>query len=206
MSSAWSSRVAQVVCFCAAVAVAGCGSDESKASQAAGGDGNDGPPGSGNSDSGGTEPGGSGEPGDFGSIWRRERAELTLIDAMSPAATKSIELDIPNKVTHDEYETDVELFEQIKDDQLIVYAHYDDSEIYYRVVSPLQQADDSYILQSSAGLSGMYSIEEGALKLSQTQATETQVVLSETFYENYTGDFPPADWPTEVVELEGATL
>jgi hypothetical protein len=205
MSSVWSSRALQIACLCTAVAIAACSSDKSKAPQASGGDASDGPSGSGNSDSGGTDSGGPGEPGDFGAIWRRASAELTLIDATNPAATKSINLDIPNKVTHDEYETDVELFEQIKDDQLIVYAHYEDAEIYYRVVTPLQKADDTYILQSGAGLSGMYSLEDGVLKLSQTQATETKVVLSETLYENYAGDFPPADWPTEVVELEGAT-
>jgi hypothetical protein len=206
MSSAWSSRAFQIACLCTAVTVIACGSDKSKASPAAGGDGTDGPPGSGNSSSGGTESGGPGEAGDFASIWRRSSAELTLIDAANPVATKSINLDIPAKVTHDEYATDVELFEQIKDEQLIVYAHYEDAEIYYRVVTPLQKADDTYILQSSAGLSGMYSLQDGALKLSQTQATEAKVVLSETLYEIYAGDFPPADWPTEVVELEGATL
>jgi len=206
MASSWRRAPLPILGFCLALSTIGCGSDDkSRAVPAVGGD-SDGPPGSGNSSSGGTDSVGPGDPGEFGSIWRRVSAEMTIVDAMNPTGVTSVDVDIPKKVTHDEYETDVEIFEQIADDQLIVYAHYDDSEVYHRAVYPLLKSDDSYVLQSSSGVSGVYALDEGVLKLTQTLGSDTKLVLSDTFYEKYSGDFPPADWPSAIYELEGATL
>ncbi len=206
MASSCSRPRLLVFALCVAVAATGCGSDDkSKAVPAVGGEG-DRASGSGNTSSGGTDSAGPGEPGEFGSIWRRATAELTVVDAMNPTATVNAKVDIPNKVTHEEYETDVELFEQIEDDELILYAHYDDAEVYLRVVYPLMKDDDSYVLQSSSGATGLYSLEEGVLKLTQTLTSDMTLVLSESHYQKYTGDFPPADWPTDLLELEGAAL
>lgn len=187
---------------CLLTVVLACSSSSSKSSPAAGGDGNDGPDGTGDAPGSGADGPGSGEPGDFGSIWRRVSAEVLTIEAGSGTGVpETSEIEFPAKVTDAQYETDVEVFEQLKDGELIVYAHYDDSQVYFRLRLPAQRLEDGYYRTSSDGSTSSYTLEDGALKLMQTQGSGTLAVITTTYYAKYEQDFPPADWPSEVVDV-----
>lgn len=185
--------VAGVVLF----ALLSCSSSSSKHAPGAGGDGND-HGGTGNTGAAG-EPD-VGQPGDYGSIWRRETAEILSIDSANPTPA-SVDIQFEEKVTDAQYETDVEVFEQIVDDELVVYAHYDDSEVYFRLRLPMTALDDGYYRTSRDGSTANYSLEDGNLKMMQTQGSGTLAVISTTYYVEYTDEFPPPDWPSAVVDV-----
>jgi hypothetical protein len=182
-----------------AVSVAACGSSGAPSSATGGAAGarDDGSPGSGNR--GGRS--GSGAKGDFDSIWRRSSAEVAALGTSVPSAVRETHLELPAKFEHPEYGTEVETFEQIKGDALIVYAHFDDSEVYHRLHFPLMGAGGSFTWIGK-NATGVYELHDGALRLTMTQQTNTAVIMTTTHYEPYTGDFPPPDWPTEAVDVE----
>ena len=80
--------------------------------------------------------------------------------------------------------------------------HLDDgSQVYFRLRLPMMALDDGYYRTSSSGNTANYSLEDGNLKMMQTQASGTLAVISTTYYVKYTGEFPPPDWPSEVVDV-----
>jgi hypothetical protein len=98
------------------------------------------------------------------------------------------------------------VFEQIVDDELVVYAHYDDSEVYFRLRVPLTALDDGYYRTSNSGSTANYTLEDGQLKMMQTLASGTVAIIETTYYVAYTDEFPPADWPSEVVDVARAEV
>jgi hypothetical protein len=176
-----------------------CGSSRASSSATGGAAGSpdDGSPGSGNR--GGLS--GSGAKGDFDSIWRRSSAEVAAVSTSAPVGVRETHLELPAKIEHPEYGTDVEIFEQIQGDALIVYAHFDESEVYHRLHFPLMGAGGSFTWIGK-NATGVYELNDGALRLTMTQQTNTAVIMTTTHYEPYTGDFPPPAWPTEAVDVE----
>lgn len=106
----------------------------------------------------------------------------------------------PGKVTDRMYDVEAEVFEQIDGGELVVYTHYDESEVYFRLRLPLLEQEDGYYRTTPTGFS-IYSLKDGALELMQTQASGETAVIGTTYYEKYTGDFPPPDWPSTVVDV-----
>lgn len=179
---------------CCTGALAACGS--SSGSSAANG-GSAGSP----DDAGSAGRSGSGAKAKFDSIWRRTSAEVVAISNDGGSFPEEKHFEMPAKIEHPEYETDVEIFEQIEGVTLIVYAHFDESEVYQRLRFPLMAAGNTFSWLGQNGVSGVYDVHDNALRLSMTQQTDMAVVLTTTHYEAYTGSFPPASWPKKVVDV-----
>jgi hypothetical protein len=185
--------------------VVACGGDDSsKAEPGVGGDGsgNTGNTGTGNTGSGNTGGNTSAENGEFGSIWKQLKSEVLVYDTESGGLPKNHELDMPALYPVPETDREVEMYVSIKDDQLVTYAFVQGTTSYYVVKSELLgSADDGYAF-SELGHSGNYLIDDGVLMRTDTFGSNTSFATTQTTYQKYTGDFPPQDWPTEVVELD----
>lgn len=187
-----------------------CGNSHGSKSPGAGGD--DGDPngagaGNGATGTGASDAGGQGSgpqnPGDFSSVWRPASAEHNVLDTTMPTAGKTFSVDVPERVqiNFPDIDQEVEFFQQFVDDQLIIFAYPVDGEVYYRLTRSAMQADDAYIV-SSGSAQNLFQIEDGVLTQTSTVAQGTQLVFTTTTFRKYEGDFPPADWPTEVVEMD----
>lgn len=195
MSKLWC-RALACVALCA---LAACGDDEgSKSAPGAGGEGSGGD-GGGNAPSSGAGRPGTGEPGDFDSIWVRASGELLTVDQANPVP-REVTFEYPGKVTDAQYGVDAEVFEQIDGGELVIYAHYDESEVYFRMRLPLMDLDGAYYRATATSTSN-YELEDGSLKLTQTQSSGNVAIIGTTYFEKYSGDFPPPDWPTTVVDV-----
>ncbi len=185
-----------------------CGNSHGSKSRGAGGDDNgagatgNGATGNGASDAGG-QGNGSQNPGDFSSVWRPASAEHNVLDTTMPTAGKTFSVDVPKRVqvNFPDIDQEVEFFQQFVDDQLIIFAFPVDGEVYYRITRSAMQADDAYVV-SSGSQQSIYQLEDGALTQTSTVAQGTQLVFTTTTFQKYESDFPPADWPTEVVEID----
>lgn len=184
------------------------GAGESNAGRG-GGSGLGGSSGRGGSSGGGNEAGeaagGSmnGPSGSFDSIWKQSRAEVMTFSLTSGTPTEAT-VDLPTLYPVPETDAEVEMYQSIRDGVLLTYAYVVDAPSYYLVKSPVTALDDSYYLALGT-MSGIYTVEDGVLTFATTFSTSVAVGSSTTRYEPYTGDFPPPDWPTEMVELDLTT-
>jgi hypothetical protein len=145
----------------------------------------------------GEAPTGSGK---FGAIWRQVSAELMVIDADTPIP-ELVSVEIPEAVPFPETESEVELYEQITDGRHVTYAYVVGAEVYYRITTPATEGDDAYSLQRGDAVS-LYTMEDGRLTASSTLSTGNGIVQVIATFEEYTGTFPPEEWPSEMVEGE----
>jgi hypothetical protein len=183
-----------------------CGTSHKSKATGAGGDGDE-PNGSGAASSGASDAGGQGNgpqsPGDFNSIWRPASAEHRVLDTATPTEGETVNVDVPKRVqvNFPDIDQEVEFFQQFVDDQMITFAYPVDGEVYYRITRSAMQADEAYIVTSGSA-QNIFQIEDGVLTQMSTLAQGTQLVFTTTTFQKYEGDFPPADWPTEVVEMD----
>jgi len=144
----------------------------------------------------------SGAKGNFDSVWHASNGTVAVVP-VNGAFPKEVDVDLPDKIMHPDYETDVEIFEQLQGETLVVFAHFDGSEVYHRLRFPLTSFGTSSLTWiTTSGASAVYSLESGRLKRTMTQQTETEIMLSTTYYDAYSGDFPPEDWPSKVLDVE----
>lgn len=197
-----------------------CGGDDSSDEDDGGasGESNAGRGGSatgGRSGSGGTSGGGNeaGEAsggslnspsGSFGSIWKQSQAEVMTFSVSGGGLPTEATVDLPALYPVPETDAEVEMYQSIRDGVLLTYAHVVDAPSYYLVKSPVTALDDSYYLALGT-MSGIYTLEDGVLTFATQFSTSVAFGTSTTRFEPYTGDFPPPDWPSEVVELDLTT-
>lgn len=208
--------IASITAVAVCVAVA-CGSDdgpsgprEGEGGERASGGARPSSGGSDSSGSGGDAPvdvptdGGSGPstPGDFSSVWQAESAEMMFFDPQNPAGLETHTLDIPAKVEGPGDGREVELYLRFEGEQLITYAYSDGDPVYYRFSRPAIAADDFYSVSSDEALHS-YTIEDGKL-LDTAQQSFGAVwgAFTTTTYRKVDGEFPPNDWPDQVVSYE----
>ena len=175
---------------------AGCGGSGSAGSGAGastGGDGN-------GASSGGDTGSGTTTTGDFSAIWQQKSAKVQLTDSDAPAVPQLGTVQLPSKVTYEEYGEDLEIFEQLTADQLVVYANAGGS-AYYRVTRPALKSKDTYSLIDGSNVM-LFEIKAGVLEETQIRTLGSKAAFTTVTFEKYAGDFPPADWPTDVVEID----
>ena len=182
------------------------GSDSNGGSDSAGGSGgapNDG--GGGDTSSGGSGgSGGSSTPGDFSSVWQADSVELLLYDATGGIESQTVEM--PAKVESPVDGREVEFYVTFEGEQRITYAYTEGDPAYYRLLeTAISVSGDFYAVQSEEG-SHSYSLEDGKLtEITQQSFGSAWTAFTTTTYKKVE-DFPPSDWPSEVVdhEVEGA--
>lgn len=195
-------------------AAVACGSDDDSptSTDGAGGDqasGGSGPSAGGTHSAGGTSAaGGGGETstagggtGDFSAVWQAESAELMLFDAANPHDFESRTIEMPAKVQGPGDGPEVELYVQFEGEYRITYAYTEGDSAYYRLLEPALSADDFYSVQSADGLHS-YSIEDGKLTGTAQQAFGSAWSAFVTTTYKKVDEFPPSDWPNEVVSYE----
>jgi hypothetical protein len=189
---------------CALLASAlACGSSRgSGGTTSVGGEGNEDPQGTGNTGNTGNASGGQ-AAGDLASVWRQATGQISVLDSQAPGPPEIIDFDIPATVTDPQYDAEVELFQQLKDEQLVLYAHYGDADVYYRVTRPATESDGGFVVDDASSVS-VFTLDDGVLTQQQTRSIGSKVVFATITFQKYDADFPPADWPSEVVELDAA--
>jgi hypothetical protein len=150
--------------------------------------------------SGGDNGSGTPTPGDFSAFWRQKSAKVQLTDPNVPAAPQMGTVQLPSKVTYAEYDQDLEIFEQLKDDQLVIYANAGGS-AYYRVTRPALKGKDTYSLLDGGNLT-FFEIKAGVLQETQIRTFGSKAAVTTITFEKYADDFPPADWPADVIETD----
>lgn len=191
--------------------IAACGSDStSKALPGAGGDAaNGGASNVGQGNGPGDGPGGGTDSGPgtgtFGAIWKQTKSEVLAFDSANGGLPEQAEVKIPDLYPVWETDADAEMYTTFKDDQLWLYAFVQGSASYYLVKTAAQAAGDDVITFQLASMSGIYTLSEGVLTRTSTNATGTLLASSTTTYEPYTDAFPPEGWPSEEVVLDLTT-
>jgi hypothetical protein len=216
MRTPFSSRLAFGALVVALSVTVACGGDDSSddGDGGASGEGNSagrgGSSGRGGTSGGGNEAGeGSGgsmssAKGTFDSVWKQSQAEVTTFSLTGGGVPTEATVNLPALYPVPDTDSEVEMYQAFRDGMLFTYAHVVDTPSYYLVKSPVTAVDDGYYL--SLGLiSGLYTLEDGVLTFSTQFSTSTAVGMSTSRFEPYTGDFPPPDWPSEMVELDLST-
>ena len=199
-----------MVIVCAMSLVVSCGSDDSKTAQpGVGGDAEGGSAGTGQGNSPGDGPGGgttSGSgTGTFGSIWKQTKSEVLAFDTANTGIPEQATVKIPALYPVWETATDAEMYTTFKDDQLWLYAFVQGSSSYFLVKAAAQVAADDVVTFQLASMSGIYTLNEGVLTRTSTNANGTLLASTTTTYEPYTDAFPPEGWPTKEVVLDLTT-
>ena len=179
---------------------------------AASGAGRDGGSGRGGSSSGGTSSAGKGgssggnttsDPGEFDDYWKRRSVHVTVIDATNPTGFTDEMIELPDRIKNPVDGRELDLYIQIKDDKRYTYALFEGDQVYYRMVTDLVKADDTYF-DSSGGETQIYELADGVLKDTRIAAFETTSVSSESLYEK-AAQFPPSDWPDAMLDTVEVT-
>ena len=175
------------------------GSGEATGNAGAAGGGNEG----GAESGGGTSTG----PGTFDSIWKQATADVLTFDSATATIPKQVTVDIPGlySVPDPDAGVDVEVYQSLQSGALIPYAHAADATSYYRIKSPLAGAGGIYSYSIGSKFSGIFQLTDGVLTFTASFNVGTVVGSSTTHFEKVTGDFPPASWPSSVVELDLTT-
>lgn len=147
--------------------------------------------------SGGDTPGGG--RGGFSDYWRRTSSDVTVLDPAHPLSQTTTTVALPKGLPVPEDDRKLELIQQIEDDTLYTYAHFDGDEVYYRLAQPLIKVDDSYGLIGADGMHS-YSLSDGRLTDTSTLQVGTLMAYGEATYTKLEGEFPPAGWPTVSVD------
>lgn len=145
--------------------------------------------------------GGSSAPGGFDSIWRRASADLLITESTNPGLPRQGTITFPASVPLPGDGRAVEMYEQIKDDALITYAYVAGEGVYYRFSQPATHLEDTYLVPGKGG-AHLFELKEGRLVDQSSQVLGTTLLVSTATYERYTGTFPPASWPTQMVEVK----
>jgi hypothetical protein len=158
---------------------------------------------------GGAESGGSTSTatGSFDSIWKQTKADVLAFDGAGTAIPKQVTVDVPGlySVPYEDASADVEVYQSIQNGVLITYARPAGASSYYRIKSALAGAGGIYTYSLGSKFSGIYQLVNGVLTFSASFSFGTLVGTSTAHFEKYTGDFPPATWPSDVVELDLTT-
>jgi len=182
----------------------GCGTSTSAGDTSGGGS-----LGAGGSSSAGTGAGGtpgtggsSGTPGGFDSIWKRASAKVYGIDTAAPTIPVFDTVTLPPtnvQGTLDGRTTDI--YEQIKDDQLITYAFISGDVVYYRAKLPLMKAGTDGYLSILGDASRTFLLKNGQLTETVSVIWGTGNLSATTTFNAYNDPFPPSQWPTQAVDL-----
>jgi hypothetical protein len=153
----------------------------------------------------GGSPGGSGggSGSGYGAYWKQASAEVTVIDSASPTTFTNKTYDIPALVHDDVYGVDIDAYQQIKGGELVTYAFRSGDTVYYRTVQPLQDdGSGGYVLVNDTGTSHYYTLEDGALVDTSSELLGEFVTSSTVKFTPLTGAFPPAGWPSKMIEVK----
>jgi len=151
--------------------------------------------------SGGGGAGGSSARGTFDSIWQRSSADLQITDTKDPGSLKQGSVTFPAGMAVPGDGRTVEFYEQLKDDAHIIYAYLAGQGVYYRFSYPAIRVDETYLVVGAAG-QHLFELKEGRLVDNTTSYAGTTYVVSIATYTRYTGAFPPATWPLQMVEVK----
>lgn len=198
---------------------AACGSSGGSGASATGGDaGSSGHSGAGGRTSSGGRSGSAGElaasggdqstsgSGTFEDVWEFQKTEVTYFDITDPGASGDAQtIEFPSTFAAPDDGREVEIYVQFQGDQLITYAHYvGDESGYYRLTQPAFLSEETYIVSLPQSVES-YTIESGQLSAFKSATNTTSALVSfRTTYKKYEGDFPPSDWPSNVVAYDSS--
>jgi hypothetical protein len=182
--------------------------DDSAGSGGAGGTSGKGSGGTGGWGGGGNEGGGgsggtTSNPGTIDSIWKQVEAEVMTFNTTGGVPMQAT-VELPALFPVPDTDAEIEIYQAIRGSVLHTYAHVDGAPSYYLVKTALTSSGSVY-LHTLGIMSGIYELEDGVLTFSATLAYGSSFATSKTRFEAYSGDFPPPDWPAEVVELDLTT-